>query len=76
MFKAEEAGFDLQLSGHTHGGQFYPWNLLVGLQQPFIKGIHRYKNTGIYVDTGVGYWGPPVRIGVPPQITLLKLVKG
>ena len=76
IFKAAEAGFDLQLSGHTHGGQFYPWNLLVGLQQPFIKGIHRYKNTGIYVDTGVGYWGPPVRIGVPPQITLLKLVKG
>ena len=76
IFKAAEAGFDLQISGHTHGGQFYPWNLVVGLLQPFIKGLHRYQNTDIYVCTGVGYWGPPVRIGVPPQVTLLKLVKG
>ncbi len=76
IFKAAEAGFDLQLSGHTHGGQFYPWNLLVGLLQPFIKGLHRYQNTDIYVCTGVGYWGPPVRVGVPPQVTLLRLVKG
>ena len=76
IFKAAEAGFDLQLSGHTHGGQFYPWNLLVGLLQPFIKGLHRYQDTDIYVCTGVGYWGPPVRVGVPPQVTLLRLVKG
>ena len=76
IFKAAEAGFDLQLSGHTHGGQFYPWNLVVGLLQPYIKGLHRYQNTDIYVCTGVGYWGPPVRVGVPPQVTLLRLVKG
>ena len=76
IFKAAEAGFDLQLSGHTHGGQFYPWNLLIGLLQPFIKGLHRYQDTDIYVCTGAGYWGPPVRVGVPPQVTLLRLVKG
>ncbi|MCH7820223.1 MAG: metallophosphoesterase [Candidatus Marinimicrobia bacterium] len=75
IFKAAEAGFDLQLSGHTHGGQFFPWNLVVGLFQPFVKGLHKYENTDIYVCTGVGYWGPPVRIGVPPQVTLLKLVR-
>lgn len=76
VFKAAEAGYDLQLSGHTHGGQFYPWNLMVGLQQPFIKGLHKYHNTTVYVCTGVGYWGPPIRVGVPPQVTLLTLVKG
>ena len=53
IFKAADAGFDLQLSGHTHGGQFYPWNLVVGLLQPYIKGLHRYQNTDVYVCTGV-----------------------
>ena len=75
IFKAADAGFDLQLSGHTHGGQFFPWNFLVALQQPFIKGVHKYKNTLAYVCTGVGYWGPPIRVGVPPQISKIKLVK-
>ena len=75
IFKAAEAGFDLQISGHTHGGQFYPWNYIVALQQPFLKGAHKYKGTDIYVCTGVGYWGPPIRIGAPPQISLIRLVK-
>ena len=73
VFKAAEAGFDLQISGHTHGGQFYPWNYIVALQQPFLKGVHKYKGMHIYVCTGVGYWGPPIRIGVPPQISLITL---
>jgi uncharacterized protein len=74
IFDAARAGFDLQISGHTHGGQFYPWNLIVGLNQPFISGLHKYKNTQIYVSRGTGYWGPPVRVGAPSEITLIKLV--
>ena len=75
IFKAAEAGFDLQLSGHTHGGQFFPWNFIVAMQQPFINGLHKYRNTTVYVCTGVGYWGPPIRVGVPPQISKIRLVK-
>ncbi|MDY6967092.1 MAG: metallophosphoesterase [Spirochaetota bacterium] len=73
IFNAASAGFDLQISGHTHGGQFFPWNYLVRLQQPFITGLHKYKNTWVYVNRGTGYWGPPLRIGVPSEITLIKL---
>ena len=73
IFDAASAGFDLQISGHTHGGQFFPWNLIVGLNQPFIHGLHKYKNTHIYVSRGTGYWGPPVRVGAPSEITLIKL---
>jgi predicted MPP superfamily phosphohydrolase len=74
IFDAARAGFDLQISGHTHGGQFFPWNLVVGLNQPFVSGLHNYKNTHIYVSRGTGYWGPPVRVGAPSEITLIKLV--
>jgi len=74
IFDAARAGFDLQISGHTHGGQFFPWNLVVGLNQPFVSGLHKYKNTHIYVSRGTGYWGPPVRVGAPSEITLIKLV--
>ena len=70
---AARAGFDLQISGHTHGGQFFPWNFFVGLNQPFVSGLHKYKNTHIYVSRGTGYWGPPVRVGAPSEITLIKL---
>jgi predicted MPP superfamily phosphohydrolase len=73
IFDAAKAGFDLQISGHTHGGQFFPWNLLVGLDQPFVAGLDRYENTQIYVSRGAGYWGPPVRVGSPSEITLIKL---
>jgi uncharacterized protein len=71
---AVAAGFDLQISGHTHGGQFLPWNFFVRLQQPFTAGLHRVKNMLIYVSRGTGYWGPPKRFGAPSEITLLRLV--
>ena len=71
---AAEAGFDLQLSGHTHGGQFYPWNLFVPLQQPFTAGLHRWGTLWVYTSRGTGYWGPPNRFGSPSEITCLRLV--
>jgi len=71
---AASVGFDLQLSGHTHGGQFWPWNLLVGLQQPFTAGLHRLGRLWVYTSRGTGYWGPPKRFGAPSEITLLRLV--
>ncbi len=71
---AADAGFDVQLSGHTHGGQFWPWNLFVRLYQPFTAGLHRLRNLRVYVSRGTGYWGPPNRFGVPPEITHIRLV--
>lgn len=71
---AEAAGFDLQLSGHTHGGQFFPWNYFVRMQQPYTAGLHRLNKLWIYTSRGTGYWGPPKRIGAPAEITLLRLV--
>lgn len=72
---AAQAGYHLQLSGHTHGGQFFPWNLFVPLQQPFTAGLHRLHDMWIYVSRGTGYWGPPKRFGAPSEITLLRLVQ-
>ena len=66
--------FDLQLSGHTHGGQYAPWSALIGLVQPFAVGLHRLKSMWIYTSRGTGYWGPPVRFAAPSEITLLRLV--
>lgn len=71
---AEQAGFDVQISGHTHGGQFWPWNLFVRFFQPFTGGLHRLKNLSVYVSRGTGYWGPPNRFGVPSEITHIRLV--
>ena len=71
---AAEAGFDLQLSGHTHGGQFFPWNFFVPLQQPFVAGLHRVRELWVYTSRGTGYWGPPKRFGAPSEITLVRLV--
>jgi len=71
---AADAGFDVQLSGHTHGGQFWPWNLFVHFYQPFTSGLHRLKNLWVYVSRGTGYWGPPNRFGVPSEITYIRLV--
>ena len=73
VYAAAELGFDLQISGHTHGGQYVPWSFLVTLDQPFIKGLHKYKDTWIYINRGTGYWGPPIRIGIPSEVTLLTL---
>jgi predicted MPP superfamily phosphohydrolase len=72
---AEAAGYHLQLSGHTHGGQFWPWNFLVRLQQPFIAGLNRLGRMWIYTSRGTGYWGPPMRFGIPSEITLIRLVR-
>jgi predicted MPP superfamily phosphohydrolase len=71
---AAEAGFDLQLSGHTHGGQFLPWTFFVRLQQPFTAGLHRLGGLRVYLSRGTGYWGPPKRFGAPSEITRLTLV--
>ncbi|MCF8053576.1 MAG: metallophosphoesterase [Desulfobacterales bacterium] len=70
---AADAGFDLQISGHTHGGQFFPWNFVVGLTQPYTAGLHRYGDMPIYISRGTGYWGPPLRVGSPSEITLITL---
>ena len=72
---AAAAGFDLQLSGHTHGGQFFPWNLFVRLQQPYTAGLHRLHQLWVYTSRGTGYWGPPKRFGAPSEITHLRLVE-
>ena len=71
---AAEAGFDVQLSGHTHGGQFWPWNHFVRFQQPFTAGLHRLGRLWVYTSRGTGYWGPPLRLGAPSEITLLRFV--
>lgn len=73
MFAAEPAGFDLQLSGHTHGGQFWPWRYFVPLQQPLIAGLHTYGKMQVYVSQGTGYWGPPLRLGARSEISLIHL---
>jgi len=74
IFAAAKAGFDLQISGHTHGGQFFPWNFMVHFFQPYVAGLHRHQNTQIYISRGTGYWGPPLRLGSSSEITLLRLV--
>ncbi len=71
---AADAGFDLQLSGHTHGGQFMPWNFFVKLQQPFVAGLHRLRHLWVYTSRGTGYWGPPKRFGAPSEITMVTLI--
>lgn len=73
-FAALEHGFHLQLSGHTHGGQFLPWNFFVRMQQPFTAGLHRLGKLWVYTSRGTGYWGPPKRLGAPSEITHLRLV--
>lgn len=71
---AAAAGFDLQLSGHTHGGQFWPWNYFVRFQQPFTAGLDRLGSLWVYTSRGTGYWGPPKRFGAPSEITRIRLV--
>ena len=75
IFEASKAGYDLQLSGHTHGGQMIPWQFLTRLAQPYMEGLFKHQNTWIYVNKGTGYWGPPLRIGARSEITVLRLVK-
>jgi predicted MPP superfamily phosphohydrolase len=68
--------FDLMLSGHTHGGQFFPWNLATALDQPYLYGLHRPNGKWVYVSKGTGYWGPPVRLGARSEITVVTLASG
>jgi predicted MPP superfamily phosphohydrolase len=75
IFKANEAGYDLQISGHTHGGQFWPFTYPTKKANPYLSGLHNHNGTQIYVNSGTGYWGPPLRLGVPAEITLFKLKK-
>jgi len=70
-------GVDLVLSGHTHGGQLYPFKFLVKLAQPYISGLHQHtKELQIYVNKGTGFWGPPMRLGATSEITEITLKKG
>lgn len=73
--EAEKLGVGLQLSGHTHGGQIFPWGFAVRLDQPYVAGLARQGETHIYVSRGTGFWGPPMRVGAPPEISVLELVK-
>jgi predicted MPP superfamily phosphohydrolase len=70
---AEKHDVGLQLSGHTHGGQIYPWGFAVKLDQPHLKGLERRGNTQVYTNRGTGYWGPPMRVGVPSEISVIEL---
>lgn len=74
IHEAASHGVSLQISGHTHGGQIFPFSLLVPLQQPYVAGLHRHGETAIYVSRGTGYWGPPMRVGAPAELTRLELV--
>ncbi len=73
-YQAEGLGVNLQLSGHTHGGQAFPWNLAVGLVQPYLKGLYTHKDFYLYVNRGTGFWGPPNRLLNRGEISLLTLV--
>jgi uncharacterized protein len=73
IWEASEHGADLVLAGHTHGGQIWPVNYLVYLQQPYLKGLHQYKKTKLYINQGTGCWGPPMRLGSFNEITEIIL---
>lgn len=76
LYQTVGLDIDLALMGHTHGGQFFPWNLIATIGQPFIKGLNKWgEKTWAYVSKGTGYWGPPVRVGVRSEITVLTLKK-
>lgn len=74
VYAAAKAGYHLQLSGHTHGGQFFPWSIVIKLFEPFSAGLYRFGELWLYVSRGTGYWGPPKRFGAPSEITHLRLV--
>lgn len=73
-FIEEVKDVDLMLSGHTHGGQIFPFNYLVKLQQPYVKGLHQHnEQTQIYINKGTGFWGPPMRLGASSEITHITI---
>jgi len=71
--EAAKRGVPLTLSGHTHGGQIWPFSWLVALAQPYLAGLHRRGESQLYVSRGTGFWGPPMRVFAPAEITLLRL---
>jgi predicted MPP superfamily phosphohydrolase len=75
MHEARRLGADLVLSGHTHGGQIFPFGLFVRLTQPAVAGLHRFGDTWLYVNRGTGFWGPPMRLANPAEITVFELVR-
>ncbi|MEH6792879.1 MAG: metallophosphoesterase [Rhodococcus sp. (in: high G+C Gram-positive bacteria)] len=74
--EASDLGVDMQVSGHTHGGQIWPIRYLVPLQQPSVEGLDTIGNTTLYTTRGAGAWGPPVRVAAPPEIAMLELTRG
>ncbi|MGB6275691.1 MAG: metallophosphoesterase [Rhodococcus sp. (in: high G+C Gram-positive bacteria)] len=74
--EASDFGVDMQVSGHTHGGQIWPIRYLVPLQQPSVEGLDTIDNTTLYTTRGAGAWGPPVRVAAPPEIAMLELTQG
>jgi predicted MPP superfamily phosphohydrolase len=76
VLEARRHDVGLQLSGHTHGGQIWPWKYFVYLQQPIVAGLGRFGRTLVYVSCGTGYWGPPMRLGAPAEITQIVLEGG
>jgi len=71
---AQSAGrVDLQVSGHTHGGQIWPFHYLVRVDQPSVQGLSQHGSTQLYTSRGAGFWGPPMRVFAPSEITLLTL---
>jgi len=72
---ANDAGIDLQISGHTHKGQLFPFNFLGRLVFPYFNGLYSFNGTSLYVSQGTGTWGPPMRFGSRNEITLIELKK-
>jgi uncharacterized protein len=70
----QQAGIDMQLSGHTHNGQIFPFNILVRFFNPYVHGLHLDGDSCIYVSQGTAHWGPPMRLGSFNELTVLHLV--
>ncbi|MFC9502757.1 metallophosphoesterase [Streptomyces sp. NPDC057002] len=73
IHEAVKHGVDLQLSGHSHGGQLWPGNLIAAEENPTVAGLERYGDSQLYVSRGAGAWGPPTRVGAPSDITVVEL---
>ncbi|MBT7903597.1 hypothetical protein HN587_07070 [Candidatus Woesearchaeota archaeon] len=74
MIEAEKAGINLQLAGHTHNGQIFPFNFVVKAVFPHVRGLYKINNLNLYVSPGTGTWGPPMRLGSSNEITVINLV--
>lgn len=70
---AARANATLFLAGHTHGGQFWPWTWVIGFFHRYSRGLYQVENTHVYVSPGTGYWGPPLRLGAPAEVTAISI---